>query len=617
MSTQKENLKLIRGKSSRIDEVVIQFHKLGYERVENIYDFGQFSVSGGCVKIFSIFDKNPTTIDFWGNEIDAIYSYNLTTKKKIKNVESLIIPNNLGDFDGEKIRPGELVVHDDHGIGIFRGKVIKSFKEEKKIFFKIEYLNNDCLFVPEKVKEKITKYQGINRKKPRLSRLGSAVWSKTKKRVEESIIQMAKDLLEVYAKRELVVKSKKVRIDQEWDKQLTDTFEHIETPDQETAIKQIYNDLEKEIPMDRLLVGDVGFGKTEVAIRAATQVINNGLQAIILAPTTILSRQHYKTIFKRLEQFPIKISELSRFLSSEKQKEVIDNFSTGKIDLLIGTHKILNAKINYQNLGLLIIDEEQKFGVKDKEKIKSLKNSIDILSMSATPIPRTLFISMSGIRDISAIKTPPKNRKPIITKVEKYSDSKVKSYIKNEINRGGQVYFLHNDVATIQGKAKKIKNLVPKAKVGIAHGQLSESNLASAMSDFATGDIDVLVCSTIIENGLDIPTVNTLIVEECDRFGLSQLYQIRGRIGRGINQAYAYLTYKNKLVGNAYKRLQVLAEKSELGNGFDIAFSDLEIRGGGNILGREQHGNMEELGLVLYTRLLKQAVDRIKNMNSV
>lgn len=617
MSTQEKSINLAVGQNINYDDVIIQLHNFGYERQSEISSFGQFSAVGDTIKIYCCFDPNPIAIEFWGNNIESIYSFSLAKKNKIEKYQKIHITENHLRLPGIKIKPGDFVVHEDHGIGIYKSKVKKQLAESYRQFYSIEYLNGDNLYVPESAKNKITVYQGVGRRQPRLSRLGSPVWQKTKKKVEQSIIHLARELLEVYAKRELVEKDRVIKIDKKWDRKLAESFEHIETPDQETAIAEIYADLEKSTPMDRLLIGDVGFGKTEVAIRAATQVINNGFQVVILAPTTILSRQHYKTISKRLQDFPIKIAELSRFVSAEKQKEVEGDLSSGSIDLLVGTHRVLNTNLRFKRLGLLIIDEEQKFGVKGKEKLKTLKTDVDVLSMSATPIPRTLFISLSGIRQISVIKTPPKNRRPIVTKVEQYNDSKIIGYIKRELKRGGQVYFLYNDVKTIQAKNKKLKKLLPEARISFAHGQMSENDLATVMAGFAAGDIDVLVCSTIIENGLDIPQANTLIIEDADRFGLSQLYQLRGRIGRGLDQAYAYITFKKKLVGNAYKRLSALAEKTDLGSGFDIAFSDLEIRGGGNILGRQQHGNMEELGLILYTKLLEQAVKRIKKNKDI
>lgn len=611
MSTKFRSLKIRVGQRIKFDEVIIQLHNFGYERVENLDNFGQFSIAGGLIKIFSAANLDPVAIDFYGNQIDKINVFDLNTNKKISQLSEIKIPNNIIEIDGNRITSGDLVVHINHGIGIYRGRMLKKISGQQKEFLAIEYANGDSLFLPPKMIEKITKYLGISRRQPRLSRLGSAVWEKTRRKIEESIWALAKELLEVYAKREIITRPK-YKIDYDWDKKLKNTFIHIETSDQETAITKIYSDLEKVAPMDQLLVGDVGFGKTEVAVRAAAQVIGNNMQVAILAPTTILSRQHFVTISQRLADFPIRIAELSRFVSHDAQKNIIEDLRLGKIDLIIGTHRLLKHDVNFKNLGLLIIDEEQRFGVKDKEKLKGLKNDVDILSLSATPIPRTLFIALSGIRQISIIKTPPAGRIAIETKVEKYQTEKIKEYILKELNRGGQIYFLHNDIKTIEARAKEFQRHFSKAKIAIAHGQMPEYKLASTMADFAAGKIDILFCSTIIENGLDIPRVNTLVVEDADNFGLSQLYQIRGRIGRGKNQAFAYFTFKKNLAGNAYKRLQALIEKTDLGSGFDIAYSDLEIRGGGNILGRQQHGNMEELGLVLYTKLLNQVVERLK-----
>lgn len=590
-----------------MDELIIHLHTFGYDRVDHLSTFGQFSVSGGLVKIYSAANIHPIALDFFGNQIEQIYSFDISTNSTKEKFEILEISNNKIYLDENIVRPGELVVHIDHGIGIYRGRILKKFSQGSKEFLAIEYANRDFLYLPEKVISKLTKYLGVSCRVPRLSRLGSVVWEKTRKKIEQSIFALAKELLEVYAKRELVTRPK-YQIDKEWDKKLKASFKHTETPDQERAISEIYQDLELGRPMDRLLIGDVGFGKTEVAVRAAAQVIENGGQVAILAPTTILSRQHFVTISDRLKDLPIKVAELSRFVKKNLQDEIIKKLKSGQIDLIIGTHRLIKSDITFKNLGLLIIDEEQRFGVKDKEKLKGLKHDVDILSLSATPIPRTLFISLSGIRQLSVIKTPPKGRRPIETKIEKYQTEKIRECILSELNRGGQSYFLHNDVRTIEVRAAQFRRIFPKAKIAVGHGQMPEEKLSNVMADFAAKKIDILFCSTIIENGLDIPTANTLIVEDADNFGLSQLYQIRGRIGRGVDQAHSYFTYKKNLAGNAYKRLQALSEKTDLGSGFDIAYSDLEIRGGGNILGRQQHGNMEELGLILYTKLLNQAV---------
>jgi len=610
MSTNK--FKISQNQIMKMNELIIRLHTIGYERVDHLSNFGQFSVTGGLIKIYSSVNFKPIAVDFFGDQIDQIYPFDILSNAKEDKFEEIEIPNNIIQLDENIVKPGELIVHIDHGIGIYRGRILKKYGSGHKEFLALEYANGDFLYLPEKVISKLTKYMGVSRRLPRLSRLGSTVWEKTRKKIEESIYALAKELLVVYAKRELITRPK-YSIDKQWDEKLKASFKHVETPDQENAISEIYDDLKLGRPMDRLLIGDVGFGKTEVAVRAAAQVIENGGQVAILAPTTILSRQHFVTIKDRLKELPIEVAELSRFVKKDDQEEIVSELKSGKIDLVVGTHRLIKSDIAFKNLGLLIIDEEQRFGVKDKEKLKGLKNDVDILSLSATPIPRTLFISLSGIRQLSVIKTPPAGRRPIETKIEKYDLEKIKEYISFELNRSGQSYFLHNDVKTIEARAGEFRRIFPKANIAVGHGQMSEEKLSGVMADFAAKKIDILFCSTIIENGLDIPTANTLIVEDADNFGLSQLYQIRGRIGRGENQAFSYFTYKKNLVGNAYKRLQALAEKTDLGSGFDIAYSDLEIRGGGNILGREQHGNMEELGLILYTKLLNQAVEKLKS----
>jgi transcription-repair coupling factor (superfamily II helicase) len=365
--------------------------------------------------------------------------------------------------------------------------------------------------------------------------------------------------------------------------------------------------------MDRLVCGDVGFGKTEIAIRAMAQAVANGYQAAMLVPTTILTEQHYVTLLKRFEHLPVRINHLSRFVDKSKQNEIIESANKGLVDVLIGTHKLFSQSIKFKNLGLIVIDEEQKFGVKDKERLKKLRANVNVLSLTATPIPRTLFMSLSGIRDISEINDPPRGRQKILTEVSKYDKEKVTEYISREIKRGGQVYYLHNRVETIGAKQNGLQKLFPRLKIEIAHGRMPEKKLADTMMKFADGRIDVLVCSTIVENGLDLPNANTLIVDDADRLGLSQLYQIRGRIGRSMKQSYALFMHNDKqITPNAFKRLKAIAENVELGSGFVIALSDLEIRGGGNILGKEQHGSMETVGLVLYSKLLKKAVQRLK-----
>jgi len=587
-----------------------QLDRFGYERVGGDLNVNEYSVNGSLIAIKDSED-NYYLLDFFGSVLESIWSVD---KKGLRNAisEFEISSNMLKLDDGSYLRPGSYVVHLDSGIGIYHGLGHKVVEGERKPYIFIEYLNNSFLYVPLALKERLALYVGAGNRKPRLSSLGTQTWAKTKQKAYESVILMAKELLNIYAKREIITRES-YKISHEWDKELKKSFGFLETIDQAKAISAVYDDLEKNKPMDRLICGDVGFGKTEVAIRAGGQAIANGYQVLLLCPTTILAMQHYKMLSSRFSEMPINFALLSRFQNKKEQADAVLKLKSGGIDFVIGTHRLLSNDIKFKNLGLVIIDEEQRFGVKQKEKFKRVRESVNVLSLSATPIPRTLFMALSGIRDISEINTPPKGRKSIETEVVVQSDEKIKEYIQRELSRQGQVYFLHNEVSTIPAVAVKIKKMFPKARVGVAHGQMAENSLANAMSQFSAGEIDILICSTIMENGLDISNVNTLIVHEADRFGLSQLYQIRGRIGRSDREAYCLLTHKNKkITEDAIKRLRTLTENVELGSGYNIALSDLEIRGGGNVLGREQHGTMEAIGLILYSSMLKQAVNKLK-----
>ncbi len=598
-------IKITTRKGINLYELIERLEKNGYSRSEDL-SYGKYNFRGDTIRIHPVSEKDEIRIDLFGDVVEKI----LLGKKEKYNIE--INENIIRHVDGSKIRPGDYAVHIDHGVGIFSNLGLKKVGGKHKEYIFIEYLNNDSLYVPLKDKERVSSYVGVGRRKPKLNKLGSQAWIRTKKKTYESIILLAKELLQIYAKRE-VKRSKKYKIDKKWDLEIRKTFNYTETVDQRSALKDVYSDLEKEKPMDRLICGDVGFGKTEIALRASVQAIANGYQAALLCPTTILAEQHFSNIEERFINLPINVEVLSRFQSNKKTIEVIKKIKNGSVDLVVGTHKLLNKNIIYKNLDLLIVDEEQRFGVKQKELLKKEREEINVLTLSATPIPRTLFISLSGIRDISQINTPPKGRKGIETKVEIFDSENIKKYIKKEIKRGGQIYYLYNKVRSIEAKRSEIQKLVPSAKVEIAHGQMGERALSRVMSEFAGSKIDVLVCSTIIGSGLDLANVNTLVVEEADKFGLSQLYQIRGRIGRSERQAHCLLTHKDKkITDQAFARLRSMVENAELGSGFNIALSDLEIRGGGNVLGREQHGNMESVGLVLYSKLLKKAVDKLK-----
>ncbi len=519
----------------------------------------------------------------------------------------------IGSFTD--LKPGDYVVHENHGIGQFIGIKQLEVDKIKKDYLQLAYKKGDFLYVPVNQMDIIQKYLGANNSNPILNSLGGVEWQKTKQKVQKSIEDLTDGLLELYAKRE-TASGYAFMPDTNWQSEFEDLFEYDETPDQIKVIEEIKKDMEKPKPMDRLLCGDVGFGKTEVALRAAFKAINDGKQVAIMVPTTILAQQHYNTAQKRMSPFPISVEMLSRFRSKSRQDKIVDELRRGSVDLIIGTHRLLSSDISFKDLGLLIIDEEQRFGVKHKEKLKKLKSAIDVLSLSATPIPRTLHMSLVGIRDISVIEDPPDERHPVETFVIERDDGIIREAVIKEISRGGQVYFVHNRINDIGKVARKIVDLVPYAKVAYAHGQMNERKLEDIMIDFLNKDIDVLVCTTIIETGLDIPNVNTILIDNSDHMGLSQLYQLRGRVGRSNRVARAYLMYqKNKIVSSvAEERLKAIREFTELGSGFKIAMRDLEIRGTGNLLGSQQHGQMEAIGYDLYVKMMEEAVARIRGV---
>lgn len=493
---------------------------------------------------------------------------------------------------GEKVvfadlKIGDYVVHKAHGIGQFVG--VNTLKADGivKDYIKIRYRNDDMLYIPTNDLDSIRKYIGGGETSPKINKLGSKEWDNTKQRVKKNLQEIAKDLIELYAKRQKV-KGFAFSKDTEWQKQFEDSFPYQETEDQLRSIEETKKDMEEPRPMDRLLCGDVGYGKTEVAIRAAFKAVMDQKQVAYLVPTTVLANQQYEGFKQRMENFAIRVELLNRFRTKKEQDEVIRKLKLGEIDVVIGTHRLLSKDVEFKDLGLLIIDEEHRFGVKDKEKIKQYKANIDVLTMTATPIPRTLHMSIVGVRDMSVLYEPPQNRKPVQTYVLEYDEEVIKEAITRELERKGQVLYLFNKVETIETKAVQIANLVPEAKVAFAHGKMSGNELEEIMMDFIKGEVNVLVCTTILESGIDIPNANTIIVENADRLGLAQLYQIRGRVGRAERQAYAYITYKrDKLLTEvADKRLKTIKEFTEFGSGFKIAMRDLEIRGAGSMLRR-------------------------------
>lgn len=512
-----------------------------------------------------------------------------------------------------ELKPGDYVVHANHGIGVYKGIKQIEVAGHKRDYLDIVYDKGDKLYVPVDQLDLIQKYVGSEGKSPKVNKLGSAEWQKAKAKVRKSINEIAEDLVKLYAMR-TTVKGHKFSKDTQWQKQFEDEFPYDETPDQLTSLEEIKADMESDKPMDRLLCGDVGYGKTEVALRAAFKAVMDGKQVALLVPTTILAEQHYKNMKNRFSDFPIKIDMVSRFRSAKEQKETLQKVKEGNIDILVGTHRLVSKDIQFKDLGLLIVDEEQRFGVKQKEKIKNIKKNVDVLTLSATPIPRTLHMSLSGVRDISVIETPPEERYPVQTYVVEQNDQLIRDAILREIGRGGQVYFVYNRVENIDAIAKYVQNLVPESNVGVIHGQMAERQLEQEMFNFMDQTYNVLVCTTIIETGMDIQNVNTIIVYDADKMGLSQLYQLRGRVGRSNRIAYAYLLYtKDKILTEvAEKRLKALKDFTELGSGFKIAMRDLEIRGAGNMMGSSQHGHMAAIGYDLYCRMLEDTVKLIR-----
>mgnify|MGYP001851231211 FL=1 len=549
----------------------------------------------------------PFSFSFLKEKIIAIGTDDLYKAKKI-------------DFKRGKERfsylpkVGDYVVHSFYGIGVCKDIVRLKLSHFEKDYFVLEYKNGALLYLPTEQANYISAYIGAEN--PKLNALGSSEWTRLKQKVKENLKEVAISLAKIYKERE-TEKGFKFERDDELEKQFADNFPYELTPDQVQAISDVDKDMESDKIMDRLICGDVGFGKTEVAFRACFKAFYNSKQVAFLCPTTILSEQHYRSAKERFAPFGVKVEILNRFKTEKETKEILEKLKTGKIDILIGTHKILGKNVQFKDLGLLVLDEEQRFGVKDKEKIKEAKKNIDVITLSATPIPRTLHMSLSNIRDISVIATPPKDRLPIQTYVTDYSDELLQDVSKRELSRGGKVLILFNRVMDIYNFASRVKNLIPNASVGVAHGQMMEKELSKVINDLYDNKYNIFISTTLIENGIDLPSLNTLFVVDSDHLGLSQLYQIRGRIGRGDKLAFAYLTYdKGKvLTEDAYKRLEAITEFRELGSGFKIAMRDLEIRGAGNILGKEQHGHMEKVGYDLYIKLLDEVTRGLKDGN--
>ena len=554
---------------------------------------------------FEAYDFNLFVIS--AGEIFTTRKAKRVVNKTYKDAETIVFAD---------LKIGDYVVHKNHGIGQFIGVNTITADKVTKDYIKIKYQGDDILYIPTNQLDNIRKYVGVGEKhSPSLNNLGNKEWSNAKKKVKANLQIVAKELLELYARREKA-QGFAFSKDTAWQTQFENSFAYQETDDQIRCIDEMKKDMESSKPMDRLLCGDVGYGKTEVAIRGAFKACMDGKQVAYLVPTTILANQQYESFKERMKEFPIKIELLNRFRTKKEQIETVKKLKLGEVDIVIGTHRMLSKDIEFKNLGMLIIDEEQRFGVKAKEKIKEMKNTIDVLTMTATPIPRTLHMSVVGIRDMSVIYEPPQNRKPVQTYVLEYDEEVISEAITKELERNGQVFYLYNNVETIMKKADEIQSLVPESKVAYAHGKMTGKEIEEIMEDFIVGDINVLVCTTILESGIDIPNANTIIVENADRLGLAQLYQIRGRVGRADKQAYAYITYRRDkmLSEEADKRLKAIKEFTEFGSGFKIAMRDLEIRGAGSLLGEMQHGHMDQVGYDMYCKILDEVIKELKGI---
>lgn len=619
-----KSLELFVGQVIELEVILNNLIAFHYEKNKHALQEGKFSVRGGVLEIFPSNFETLIRIDFDDDQICSIASVNSKTGRSIwKHKVVIILPykesknkvfsediplNNFVD-----IQKGDYVVHNQHGIGRFLGIESIEVNNEHKDHFIIEYNGGDKLFVPKHDLRLIQKYVSFNKKPPRLYTLGSKEWKNVKLKIQKRLQKMAAELLHIQAMRS-ALKGHSFSKDADWHEEFNKTFPFKETDDQILAMDAVRADMESFQPMDRLLCGDVGYGKTEVALRAAFKAVMDNKQVAVLVPTTILAEQHYYNFKFRLKKFPVTVDMVSRFRTKHEQDLIIKDTSEGKVDILIGTHRLLSKDIAFKDLGLIIIDEEQRFGVTAKEKLKHYRLLADVLTLTATPIPRTLHMALTGARDMSVISTPPQNRVPVKTEIIEFDEEIIQKAIEKEVRRKGQVFFLHNRVEDIEQIATIIKRLVPKAKVSVGHGQMSPKMLEDIMLRFLNGETDVLVCTTIIESGIDIPNANTLIINRADRLGLSDLHQLRGRVGRSEKKAYAYFIVPPRkiLSEQAKSRIEAIEKYKGLGAGFHIAMEDLQIRGAGNLLGDAQSGYITAIGFDLYCRLLKESVENLK-----
>lgn len=616
LRTKPLSVPLLRNKTLRIEvglqaslpELLRRLDELGYEKVLHVGRFGEFAHRGGLIDIFPINAEFPIQIEFSGKTIEDIIS--LTIQSDLPRNEWEKIVKRTLEKPLTQLAHGEYLVHLDHGIGRFVGFETITIDGEEREYYTLAYAKDDKLFVPRELSaRKLTRYVGFAR--PITHRLGSSMWLKTKRKVREDTRKFAEELLKLYAKRSIATRPS-YQTDTPELIAFIDSFPYTETADQVRAWQDIMRDLRSPHPMDRLLAGDVGFGKTEIALRAAVLAIANGRQVALLTPTTVLADQHFRTSLERLTAIGINSALMTRLVSRGEQKKTLAQLATGNIDLIIGTHRILSADITFKHLGLVIIDEEQRFGVKHKERFKEMRSNIDVLSLSATPIPRTLAQSVANIRPVSRLQIPPAGRQEITTHFGRWDENTVTDALLAEKRRGGQSYVLHNRVSTIHTFTQHLRQLLPELTFGIVHGRLGEKALINVMTQLREKKIDVLVATTIIENGLDLPNVNTIIIEEAGKLGLGQAYQLRGRIGRGETKGQAYFFWKHEPERKAALRIDALRDATALGSGWEVAMRDLEIRGAGNLLGREQAGALNRVGFNLYAQLLAEAVESLR-----
>lgn len=608
---QEHTLLLENGESFPISQLLRDLDTMGYEKVFHVQYPGEFSSRGNIVEVFPLFTPCAFRVEFLGNTIDQIeqLAIFIEDEEASKKVLRKRLKSQKTFSDLSSLKEGDFLVHLDHGVARFMGiETLCISPEQTEPMYKLEYAAGDTLYVPVGLERKLSRYVGFE--DPRISRLGSSLWIKTKKKAREDIEKLARSLLKTYAEREVAQRPPYPPLD-DIDGAVETSFPHQETADQVQALQEIHRDLSQKTPMDRIVCGDVGFGKTEIALRAMVRVAKTA-QTALLCPTTILAHQHFQTFQKRLGDLPFRVAMLSRLQKPSEQASILKGLASGAIDIVIGTHRLLSKDIVFHNLGLLVIDDEHRFGVKQKERLKDLRSSLDVLSLSATPIPRTMHMALSSLREVSMVQTPPEGRVPSSTIIAKRTQSTIKKAILQELERGGQVYYLHNRIASMGRIIAFLSRLVPKARIGYIHGRMQEQNLIATLDAFRNKEYDVLVATTIIENGLHLPQVNTIIVEEASKIGLAQAYQLRGRVGRSDVPAFSYFLHGNSLGKQAKARLEALSELQDLGSGYKLALRDMEIRGAGNLLGKEQSGTVNAVGLNLYCQMLSESVERLR-----